>query len=67
MDSTLDLHVAMDVLGLVVLPRNRQELARRVASRHPASYPWSGMETSAYRTVWEALQTRFEEDSALAA
>jgi hypothetical protein len=61
METTLDLPAAMGILDLVSLPRNRQELARRVAARHPASSPWSGKQTAAYRAVWEALDTSSEE------
>ncbi|MEA5414322.1 hypothetical protein [Synechococcus sp. BA-132 BA5] len=57
----------MTVLGLRTTPRSRQDLARRVAARHPASRPWSTVQTAAYRRVWEELESACEADVQLAA
>lgn len=67
MELTLDLPRAMRILGLTTLPRNRQELARRIAANHPASNPWNRVQTLAYRTVWESLQPACQDEPPLAA
>ncbi|MEO1004187.1 MAG: hypothetical protein AAFX65_13905 [Cyanobacteria bacterium J06638_7] len=55
MAASADVKAALAVLGLGVLPRNRDDLARRVAARHPASQPWSALHTAAYRKLWQSL------------
>jgi hypothetical protein len=56
MDAAADVKAALAVLGLGVVPASRDDLARRVAARHPASRPWSALHTAAYRKLWEALE-----------
>ena len=56
MAASADLKAALAVLGLGNVPRNREDLARRVAACHPASRPWSALHTAAYRHLWEALE-----------
>jgi hypothetical protein len=56
-----DVPAALALLGLRDLPGNRQQLARLVAARHPASRPWKAAHSAAYRVLWRALK---EEDSA---
>lgn len=58
---------ALAALGLGTTPRSRQDLARRVAARHPASQPWSAVQTADYRRVWEELESGCEADAPLAA
>lgn len=67
MGPSTDFTEALAVLGLRTTPRSRQELARRVAARHPASQPWSTVQTAAYRRVWEELERGGEADVPLAA
>jgi arginine/ornithine N-succinyltransferase beta subunit len=54
-DPSADVSNALQLLGLTSLPLTSQELARRVAARHPASKAWTAHQSAAYRTVWEAL------------
>ena len=56
MGASADVKTALVVLGLGAVPRSRDDLARRVAARHPASRPWSALHTAAYRKLWEALE-----------
>lgn len=67
MGPSTDFTEALAVLGLRTTPGSRQELARRVAARHPASRPWSTVQTAAYRRVWEELESGCEADVPLAA
>jgi hypothetical protein len=67
MGASTDFPEALAALGLRTTPRNRQDLARRVAARHPASQPWNAVQTAAYRRVWEELESACEADVPLAA
>jgi hypothetical protein len=67
MGPSTDFPEALAALGLRTTPRSRQDLARRVAARHPASQPWSAVQTAAYRRVWEELESGCEADVPLAA
>ncbi|CAK6692200.1 hypothetical protein ICNINCKA_01165 [Synechococcus sp. CBW1107] len=58
---------ALAVLGLNTKPSSRQDLARLVARFHPASQPWSAVQTAAYRRVWEELESGCEADVPVAA
>jgi len=51
-----DVAAALALLGLRELPPNRQQLARLVAARHPASRPWNAAQTAAYRILWRDLK-----------
>lgn len=67
METSADLHEALAVLGLRTTPRTREDLARLVAARHPASQPWNAVQTAAYRRVWEELERGGEGDAPMAA
>ncbi len=67
MGSSTDFREALAALGLRTTPRSRQDLARRVARCHPASQPWSAVQTAAYRRVWEELESGCEADVPVAA
>ncbi len=67
MGSSTDFTEALAALGLRTTPRSRQDLARRVAALHPASQPWSAVQTAAYRLVWEELESGCEAHAPLAA
>ncbi|CAK6701047.1 hypothetical protein BBFGKLBO_03005 [Synechococcus sp. CBW1107] len=67
MGSSTEFHEALAALGLRTTPRSRQDLARWVAARHPASQPWSAVQTAAYRRVWEELESGCEADVPMAA
>jgi hypothetical protein len=67
MGTSTDFPEALAALGLRTTPRSRQDLARRVAARHPASQPWNAVQTAAYRRVWEELESACEADVPLAA
>lgn len=67
MGPSTDFTEALAALGLRTTPRSRQDLARRVVARHPASQPWSAVQTAAYRRVWEELESGCEADIPLAA
>lgn len=67
MGPSTNLLEALTILGLRTPPRSRRDLARRVAARHPASQPWSAVQTAAYRRVWEELESGCEADVPLVA
>jgi hypothetical protein len=67
MKTSADLPEALAALGLRTTPRTREDLARLVAARHPASQPWSAVHTAAYRRVWEELESGYEADAPMAA
>ncbi|CAK6688788.1 hypothetical protein BBFGKLBO_00486 [Synechococcus sp. CBW1107] len=67
MGPSADYWAALAVLGLNTMPGSRRDLARLVARCHPASHPWSGVQTAAYRRVWEQLEIGVEADRPLAA
>jgi hypothetical protein len=67
MAPSADIQEALAILGLRSTPRSREDLSRCVAARHPASRPWSAVQTAAYRLVWESLARADETDLPLAA
>ena len=67
MGSSTEHRAALAALGLNTKPRSRQDLARLVARCHPASQPWSAVQTAAYRRVWEELESGCEADVPVAA
>ncbi|MBC1261605.1 hypothetical protein FQK07_10085 [Synechococcus sp. BSF8S] len=67
MGPTTEHWAALAVLGLNAMPRSRKDLARLVARCHPACNPWSGIQTAAYREVWEELEIGSDADAPLAA
>lgn len=67
MGPSTEYWAALAVLGLYAMPRSRNDLARLVTRRHPASHPWSSMQIAAYRQVWEELEIGGSVDAPLAA
>lgn len=55
MTSPEDLSRALALLGLSAMPSSAGELARLVASRHPASKPWTSEQSRAYQTIWDNI------------
>jgi hypothetical protein len=67
MGSSTEHRAALAVLGLNAMPTSRRDLARLVARCHPASHPWSSVQTAAYRKMWEELEMSGDSDATLAA
>jgi hypothetical protein len=59
--DSLDLPMALELLGLETIPDGFDELARRVVRTHPAADALSDVQSVAYRVVWQELERRMLE------